>query len=207
MLLPLSLQPKQSAAGFAGLHNALSASHFVQCVTSRSERQDDAFPAILQRSILPTKDHRIQAAKRLHFEEVPTISIQHLLESQRRAFMIADNRLAEQATWDATLPAEQLRELFDVELNFDLEAIGFEVGEVDVLIEGAGPEIKDNSDPPDDWPESTLNPVTQEGDLWLLGPHRVYSGNSLNADSHSALIDSRHALLCGRSTTPLDFRA
>ena len=85
---------------------------------------------------------RIEAALRLGFKDVPTISIQHLSESQRRAFVIADNRLAEQASWDEKLLAEQLKELCEVELDFDLEATGFEVGEIDVLIEGASPEVQ-----------------------------------------------------------------
>ena len=96
---------------------------------------------------------RIEAAKRLGFQEVPTISIHHLSESQRRAFVIADNRLAEQASWDEKLLAEQFRELCEVELDFDLEATGFELGEIDVLIEDVSPKAKDSSDPADELPK------------------------------------------------------
>jgi DNA modification methylase len=138
---------------------------------------------------------RIEAAKRLGFQEVPTISVHHLSESQRRAFMIADNRLAEQASWDEKLLAEQLKELFDVELDFDLEATGFEIGEIDVLIEGVSPEVKRNSDPADDLPETKPVGVTRAGDLWLVGPHRIYCGNSLNPESYSALMGSRRAAM------------
>jgi len=138
---------------------------------------------------------RIEAAKRLGFREVPTISIHHLSESQRRAFMIADNRLAEQASWDEKLLAEQLRGLFEVDLDFDLEATGFEVGEIDVLIEGGSPEVQAKSDPADDLPESKPIGVTCAGDLWLAGPHRIYCGNSLNSDSYSALMESRRAAM------------
>ena len=84
--------------------------------------------------------------------------------------MIADNRLAEQATWDPKLLAEQLRELCDVELDFDLEATGFEVGEIDVLIEGASPEVKGNSDPADELPENRSIGVTRAGDLGCWVP-------------------------------------
>lgn len=138
---------------------------------------------------------RIEAAKRLGFKEVPTISIQHLSETQRRAFMIADNRLAEQASWDEKLLAEQLKELCEVDLDFDLEATGFEVGEIDVLIEGASPDAHGDSDPADDLPESRSVAVAQPGDLWLAGSHRIYCGNSLNPDSYSALMDSRRAAM------------
>jgi hypothetical protein len=138
---------------------------------------------------------RIEAAQRLGFKEVPTISIQHLSESQRRAFMIADNRLAEQASWDEKLLAEQLKELCEVDLDFDLEATGFEVGEIDVLIEGASPAAQGDSDPANDLPESISVAVTQPGDLWLAGSHRIYCGNSLNPESYTTLMDSRRATM------------
>jgi DNA modification methylase len=138
---------------------------------------------------------RIEAAKRLGFQEVPTISIHHLSESQQRAFMIADNRLAEQASWDEKLLAEQLKELCDVELDFDLEATGFEVGEIDVLIEGVSPRLKGNSDPADDLPETKPVAVTRVGDLWLVGPHRIYCGNPLNPDRYSVLMGTDRAAM------------
>ncbi|HTV56704.1 MAG TPA: DNA methyltransferase [Terriglobia bacterium] len=136
---------------------------------------------------------RIEAAKRLGLQEVPTISVHHLSESQRRAFMIADNRLAEQASWDKKLLAEQLKELCEVDLDFDLEAVGFEVGEIDVLIEGASPESKGESDPADELPENKGIEVSRKGDLWLAGPHRIYCGNCLDPESYLALMDSRRA--------------
>lgn len=136
---------------------------------------------------------RIAAAKRLGFHEVPTISIHHLSESQRRAFMIADNRLAEQASWDEKLLGEQLKELLEVELDFDLEATGFEVGEIDVLVEGVSPEVKRNSDPADDLPETKPVEVTRASDLWLAGPHRIHCGNPVNPDSYSALMKTGRA--------------
>jgi DNA modification methylase len=138
---------------------------------------------------------RIEAAKRLGFQEVPTISIHHLSESQRRAFMIADNRLAEQASWDERLLAEQFKELCEVDLDFDLEATGFEVGEIDVLIEGASPNPQGDSDPADDLPASISVAVTQPDDLWLAGSHRIYCENSLNPESYSTLMDSRRATM------------
>jgi len=136
---------------------------------------------------------RIEAAKRLGFQEVPTISIHHLSESQRRAFVIADNRLAEQASWDENLLAEQFRELCEVELDFDLEATGFEVGEIDVLIEDVSPKVKNSSDPADELPKPTSVGVTRVGDLWLAGSHRIYCANALNPGSYSALMKSHRA--------------
>jgi DNA modification methylase len=138
---------------------------------------------------------RIEAAKRLGLQEVPTISVHHLSESQRRAFMIADNRLAEQASWNEQLLSEQFKELCEVELDFDLEATGFEVGEIDVLIEGVSPEPKGSPDPADDLLESKPVAVTRAGDLWLAGPHRISCGNALNSDSYSAVMESRRAAM------------
>ena len=138
---------------------------------------------------------RIEVAKRLGFQDVPTISIHHLSESQRRAFMIADNRIAEQASWDDKLLAEQLKDLLEVNLDFDVEATGFEMGEIDVLIEGISPEVKGNSDPADALPETKAIEVTRAGDLWLAGPHRIYCGDSINPDSYVALMESRRAAM------------
>ena len=130
-------------------------------------------PFLVDRKLRLIAGHgRLAACQLLGIDKVPTICLDHLTENQLRAFMIADNRLAEQATWDPNLLAEQLRELCDVELNFDLEATGFQVAEIDVLLEAASPEVKGSSDPADDLPEARPVAVTREGDLWLLGPHR-----------------------------------
>ena len=78
---------------------------------------------------------RVLAAKHLGLTEVPTIRLDHLTEAQRRAFMIADNRLTEITVWDDRLLAEQLKELASVDLDFDIEATGFDLGEIDFRIE------------------------------------------------------------------------
>lgn len=100
---------------------------------------------------------RIEAAKLLGRQVVPAISITHLSERQLKALVIADNRLAEQAAWDEKLLGEQLKALSGVELDFDIEAIGFEIGEIDLLIEGTEPRTKGNSDPADELPETTTS--------------------------------------------------
>jgi ParB-like chromosome segregation protein Spo0J len=82
---------------------------------------------------------RLQACQLLGITEVPTISLEHLTEAQARAFMIADNRLTENATWDDRLLAQQFKDLSEVELDFSLEATGFEMGEIDVMVENLAP--------------------------------------------------------------------
>src|SRR5437667_7157977 len=108
--------------------------------------------------------------------------------------MIADNRLAENATWDDQLLAEQLKILSEVDLDFSLEATGFEMGEIDVIIEDFSPAATGGEDPADELPEteSTVQ-VTQPCDLWLLGRNRLVCGNALDETAYSLLMDGRHA--------------
>ncbi len=140
---------------------------------------------------------RLQACQLLAITEVPTISLEHLTEAQARAFMIADNRLTENATWDDRLLAEQFKELSEVELDFSLEATGFEMGEIDVMVENLAPAPEGKEDPADAVPEATTEiQVSKVGDLWQLGRHKVYCGNSLNQPTYAALIgDARAAMV------------
>jgi DNA modification methylase len=92
------------------------------------------------------------------------------------------------------LLAEQLKSLSEVELDFSLDVTGFEVGEIDVIIEGTAPAVEGENDPADALPETREDiRVSQAGDLWLLGRHRVYCGNSLNGSSYSELMERRRA--------------
>src|SRR5438105_8004337 len=80
---------------------------------------------------------RLLACRLLGRTEVPTISLEHLSEAQARAFMIAENRLTEIASWEDRLLGEQLRELSELNLVFSLDVTGFDMGDIDLLIEGA----------------------------------------------------------------------
>src|ERR1700744_1604909 len=79
---------------------------------------------------------RLMAERNMVWDTVPTIKLGHLTESQRMAFLIADNKLTENASWDDRMLGEQLKILSELNLDFDLEAIGFEVPEIDLLIDG-----------------------------------------------------------------------
>src|SRR5579864_831864 len=87
---------------------------------------------------------RLAATKLLGLKRVPTICLEHLSEAQIRAFMIADNRLVETGSWDDRLLAEQLKMLSEVDLDFSLEAMGFDMGEIDVMIEGLAPAAQED---------------------------------------------------------------
>ena len=126
---------------------------------------------------------------------MPTICLDHLSEAQARALMIADNRLVENSSWDDRLLAEQLKGLAELELDFSLEVTGFEMGEIDLRIEGlvAEPEA---DDPADALPEPQSGaPVTRPGDLWLLDRHRVYCSSALEEASYAALMQAEKAAM------------
>ena len=137
---------------------------------------------------------RVQACQILGLHEVPTISLEHLSAAQIRAFMIADNRLTENAVWDEQLLGEQLKSLSEVNLDFSLEVTGFEMSEIDLFIEGLSPAPKADSDPADEVPESRGGvQVTVVGDLWLLDRHRVYCGSALHPQSYRTLMNRQRA--------------
>jgi DNA modification methylase len=154
-------------------------------------------PVLVDRELTVIAGHgRLQAAKVLSMDEVPTISIDHLSQTQAAALMIADNRLTELSQWDNKLLAEQLKLLSEAELDFRVEVTGFEVAEVDVLIEGLMPAPAGGSDPADRIPETGAGVrVTRDGDLWLLDRHRVLCGNSLNQSTFSTLMEGRKATM------------
>jgi DNA modification methylase len=136
---------------------------------------------------------RLLACKLLGMAEVPTICLDHLSPHQKRAFMIADNKLTETSTWDRQLLAEQFQCLSEVELDFALDVTGFETPEIDLIVEGAEPAIDGEDDPDDVLPETAKARVSHVDDLWLLGRHRIYCGNSLSDSSYSASMAGRHA--------------
>jgi ParB-like nuclease domain len=122
---------------------------------------------------------RLAAARRLGRSEIPTIRLEHLTEAQKRAFMIADNRLAEVAERDDRRLGEELKALAGVELDFDLEAIGFETDEIDLRIESLNAAERCNDEPP----ILAAGPsVSRAGDLWRLGPHKLLCGDAECAD-------------------------
>jgi hypothetical protein len=134
---------------------------------------------------------RLSAARDLGFTEVPTIQVTHLSEAQKKAFAIAENRLAEIGKWDDKVLAEQLAELSLINLDFDIEVTGFEVAEIDLRIESLN---LDFDGPPDVVPElATGQPVSQVGDLWILGRHRVVCGSALDPAAYAVLMNTKRA--------------
>jgi DNA modification methylase len=138
---------------------------------------------------------RIEAMKLLERKTVPALRIDHLSPAQVRALMIADNRLAELPSWDEKLLAEHFKALSAVELDFELDATGFEVGEIDLLIEGLSADGATDCDEADELPECNSITVARAGDLYLLGRNRVYCGDCLDVCSYSLLMEKHQATM------------
>ena len=136
---------------------------------------------------------RIKAAKLLSIGEVPTIRLDHMTEAQIRAYVIADNRLAENAGWDRELLALELQYLSELDLDFDATITGFDTPEIDLLIQGI--DLDGTSDRADEIPEidESLPPVSRVGDLWDLGVHRLLCGDATKAASFDCLLKAQKA--------------
>jgi DNA modification methylase len=151
-------------------------------------------PILVDRDLQVIAGHgRLLACRELGWTEVPTISLDHLSEAQAKAFLIADNRLTEIATWDDRLLAEQLKELSVLDLDFRLEATGFHMGEIDFRIESLNAPAA--ADPDDDVEEPQGPAVSRPGDLWLCGPHRLFCGNAVDAGAYRTLMAGEQAAM------------
>ena len=131
---------------------------------------------------------RILAAQKLGLETVPTIEAAHLTDAQRKAYIIADNRLALDAGWDDEMLRVELQDLDAV--DFDLTLTGFDLDEIAALTADDPTEGLTEEDAVPDAPQQ---PVTVEGDVWLLGRHRLMCGDSTSIDAVERLMDGRKA--------------
>jgi len=126
---------------------------------------------------------RVLAAQKLKLAMVPVIELGHLTDAQRRAYILADNRMALDAGWDADLLKLELLSLKDE--GFDLELTGFGLDEIGELLNDGTEGLTD----PDDVPEVPAVPVSVLGDVWILGRHRLVCGSSTEADTVSKALN------------------
>jgi hypothetical protein len=154
-------------------------------------------PVLVDRNSKVIAGHgRILACRQLGWTEVPTIALEHLTDAQAKAFVISDNRLAENSVWDERLLAGQLKELSVLNLDFSLEATGFEMGEIDLRIEGLRVEPQGDDDPADGVLAVAGGPaVSRAGDLWLLGNHRVLCGSAMDEGVFALLMQDQRAAM------------
>lgn len=131
---------------------------------------------------------RVEGARLAGLSEVPVVRLDHLTANERRAYLLADNRLALEAGWDRELLALELQEL--QALDFDLPALGFSLPEIDKLYEEledaqtAGPDAQD-----DEIPQLSETIVTRTGDLWVLGNHRLICGDARAEENYDRLLE------------------
>ena len=127
---------------------------------------------------------RVLAARKLGLKEIPTIELSHLTDTQRKAYVIADNKLALNAGWDMELLSLEMGDLRDE--GFDLSLIGFNDDELANMFVDKTEGLTD----PDEVPDIPDDPVTVEGDVWLLGKHRLMCGDSTSIDAVDKLVDN-----------------
>ncbi len=135
---------------------------------------------------------RVEAAKLLGIKRVPTLALSHLSAIERRAYVLADNKLALNAGWDREILAIELQALVDLE--FETELTGFSLAEIDLVLDEAHDADPDASDAPEDIiPAVSDTPVTQAGDVWLLGRHRLLCGDTRNHVDMAKLMAGERA--------------
>jgi hypothetical protein len=134
---------------------------------------------------------RVEAAKLLGIEEVPCLRLQRMTSDEKRAYVIADNKLALNGGWDEEILAEELKGLLAPDLDFDASLTGFSIPEIDALIEGLEPQ--EPGAPEDDVVPREAPVRCRVGDLWQLGPHRLICGNALESATVAALMGRERA--------------
>jgi len=131
---------------------------------------------------------RILAAHQLGWAEVPVIILDHLTEIQRRAYIIADNKLALNAGWNLELLAQEVRAL--EQDDFDIDLIGFSEAEMSELL-ATGEDAAPETEVQEAIPEAPANPVTRPGDVWVIGPHRLVCGDCRIANALRLLFPAQ----------------
>lgn len=135
---------------------------------------------------------RVAAAKLLGMAGVPTIALSHLSAVERRAYVLADNKLALNAGWDREILAIELQGL--IELDFNLSVTGFSLAEVDFVLDEAASSDPDGADAVEDAiPAASDHPVSRRGDLWLLGRHKLICGDARDSNDYALLMGADRA--------------
>ncbi len=134
---------------------------------------------------------RIKAARQLGLIEVPVICVEHLTPEKIREFRIAENKLHEYSSWDQELLLEEVKDI--LETKVEPEILGFSKDDIAKMLDTA---VKDGLTDPDEVPEPPDEPITQPGDLWILGNHRLLCGDSANPEHVDRLLNGQTIQLC-----------
>ena len=135
---------------------------------------------------------RLEAARRIGLTEVPCIRIDHLSAQEKRAFAIADNRLAEDSEWDLELLASEIKEIMTDDPDLTIELTGFETPEIDRILET---EAANRASRVEELPaiEANKPAASRLGDLWILGKHRLLCGDATRAEAYASLLGDERA--------------
>lgn len=178
--------PVEALLPYAANARTHSDDQIAQIAASIAEFGFNAPCLIDERGILIAGHGRLLAAKRLGLRDVPAIRLAHLTDAQARAFRIADNQIALNATWDDALLSAEVARLKDD--GVDLDLLGFGEDELDSLLDGLDA-AGGQADGEDVVPEPSADPITRPGDLWVLGEHRLLCGDATSADDVERLLD------------------
>jgi len=132
---------------------------------------------------------RLMAAKKLGLKEVPVVVLDHLSETQKKAYIIADNKLAENAGWDEEILASELADLKDE--NFNLDLIGFEDQELEKIFSNLYG--KDEEKETEEVPAPEEKPISKSGDVWILEKHKLICGDSTDQKTYQNLLGNELA--------------
>ena len=137
---------------------------------------------------------RLEATKLLGLSRVPVLIVSGLNDTQKRAYLLADNKLAEKAGWDRRTAASEVCHLAPLlaEIGLEISDIGFEPVEIDVLL---GDLVDPEADPADEVPSLAAEPISRPSDLWLLGPHRLLCGDAREASHFRKLMGADRAAM------------
>ena len=150
-------------------------------------------PVIVEEDNMVLAGHgRLEAARLEGLVQIPTVCFSHLTTAQKRAYLIADNKIAQEAGWDREILAIELGELIELlpAEGFDVSVTGFETSEIDLLLADM---TASSNEPQEAIPSPPVNPVTKQGDLWQLGRHRLLCGDAQQPNQVTRLMSGASA--------------
>ena len=164
----------------------------IRQIADSIERFGFTNPILIDKDNMMLAGHgRLAAAQLLGMAEVPCVRLEGMTPAQKRAYVLADNKLALNAGWDEEILAEELESLLSLDDGFDIAVTGFTIAEVDNLI--AGKAVEEDGNPEDDLVPNEVPARCRPGDIWQLGPHRLVCGNALDVSVIDALMDGKRA--------------
>jgi DNA modification methylase len=166
----------------------------IRQIVASIERFGFTNPILLdERAVILAGHGRVEAAKLLGMQNVPCMRIENMSEADKRAYALADNKLALNAGWDDELLAMELQDLMAADLGFDIGITGFSIAEIDRLIDGLAP-VEDGDPALDALPDPAQVPLRcWPGDLWQLGAHRLICGDARDTQTIRGLMDGELA--------------